>query len=54
VNRPERDDPKNEQIQRTLGKIEFGWSRHAYDFYIYTVTCRSARCHFEQETGFGR
>src|SRR5580698_3797054 len=43
VNRPERYDTKNEQVQRALGKFEFGWSSHACYFYIYTRTCRSAR-----------
>jgi hypothetical protein len=35
VDWPERNDAEDQQVQRTLGEIEFGWSRHAYDFYIY-------------------
>jgi len=44
VNRSERDDTKNEQVQRSLGKVEFGWSRHTCFFYIYTTMCRRERC----------
>src|ERR1700735_4643500 len=44
VNRSERDDTKNEQVQRSLGKVKFGWSRHTCFFYIYTTMCRRERC----------
>jgi hypothetical protein len=37
VDWPERNDAKDQEVQRTLGEIEFGWSRHAYDFYIYMI-----------------
>jgi hypothetical protein len=37
VNWPQRHNAEDEQVQRTLGEIEFGWSRHAYDFYIYMI-----------------
>jgi hypothetical protein len=50
VNRPERDDTKNEEVQSALREIEFRWVQHAYDFYIYTITCRSARYHFEKKS----
>ena len=37
VDWPERNDAEDQQVQRTLGEIEFGWSRHAYGFYIYII-----------------
>jgi hypothetical protein len=35
VYRPKRDNAQDEQVERALGEVEFGLSRHAYGFYIY-------------------
>ncbi len=44
MNRPTRDYAKNQQVQGALRKLEFRWGWHACFFYIYSMTCRSARC----------
>jgi hypothetical protein len=35
---PQRNNAEDQQIQRTLWEIKFGWSHyHAYGFYIYMI-----------------
>jgi len=45
VNWSLRDDAKDEKVECALREFEFGWDCHAYDFYLYTTMCRSARRH---------
>ena len=44
VNGSERDHSQDQEIEGSLGQIEFRRGFHAYCFYIYTSMCRSAKC----------
>jgi hypothetical protein len=44
VNASKRNDPHNEEIERTLRKVELVVCfLHAYGFYIYNASCRRSR-----------
>jgi hypothetical protein len=43
VNGAKRNNPHDEEIEGALGEIESAFSLHAYNFYIYTRTCRRSR-----------
>jgi hypothetical protein len=43
VNGAKRDDPHDEEIERTLREIKVVFSLHTFGFYIYIQTCRRSR-----------
>jgi hypothetical protein len=51
VDGSKRDHSQDQEVEGSLGKIEFRRWFHAYRFYIYTSICRSARCCEMREFG---